>query len=554
MKRSEGKKKKKIGKRLRLFTTIVILTLTIILIGSSTVLNVIFLKNFYNDKTMQIAKEAADMVDPEYISELYAAISTEEYRQIFQRAEEQNDFSEVEQWMDEKGFRTEFEQEIAKLKQLGENMSAKYIYVQIVEGDKCFTILDPYEEYISVGCVDELTGSAYEDIHGNQQVTPIVAKTEYGWLSTGGQPIYNTSGDPIAIAFCDVDVTDMVNNIGRTVYINAAISLLMACCISLYMGRHIKREITSPIEKLTDAADDFRNDEAGFSKDKVAFLDINTGDEIEELYHAIHFMQESIIEYMDNLTTITAEKERISAELDVATRIQASMLPTVYPAFPDQKEFDIYASMKPAKEVGGDFYDYFLIDDDHLGIVIADVSGKGVPAALFMMMSKIVISNFAHMGLSPSEVLKKTNDYICKSNEEEMFVTVWFGIMEISTGHIVAGNAGHEYPMIRRKDGDFEIMEDKHDFVLGGIAEMSYTEYAFDLEKGDTLFIYTDGCPEATNEQNELFGTDRMLEALNRNADADPIEILENMTSAVNDFVKSSPQFDDLTMLALKFV
>ena len=263
-------------------------------------------------------------------------------------------------------------------------------------------------------------------------------------------------------------------------------------------------------------------------------------------------MQTSIIDYMDNLTAVTAEKERIGAELDVATRIQASMLPRIYPAFPERSEFDVYASMDPAKEVGGDFYDYFLIDDDHLGLVIADVSGKGIPASLFMMMSKIIISNFAQMGLSPAEVLERTNDRICDGNDEDMFVTVWFGILELSTGHIVAGNAGHKYPMVRGKDGEFKIYEDSHDFVIGGMEGMPYSQYEFDLEKGGTLFVYTDGCPEATDANNELFGTDRMLEALNKNHDANPKELLENMRSAVDEFVGAAPQFDDLTMMAIK--
>jgi sigma-B regulation protein RsbU (phosphoserine phosphatase) len=210
--------------------------------------------------------------------------------------------------------------------------------------------------------------------------------------------------------------------------------------------------------------------------------------------------------------------------------------------------------MTPAKEVGGDFYDFFLIDNDHLGIVMADVSGKGVPAALFMMMSKILVNNYAMMGESPAKVLEQVNAQICKNNEEEMFVTVWFGVLEISTGKITAANAGHEYPIVKKADGSFELFKDKHGFVIGGMEGMRYKEYEFTLEKGGSLFLYTDGVAEATNAGNELFGTDRMLEALNTEPEAAPEKLLSNMQKAVDDFVGDAPQFDDLTMLSVKLL
>ena len=269
---------------------------------------------------------------------------------------------------------------------------------------------------------------------------------------------------------------------------------------------------------------------------------------------AIEKMEHDTLGYMDHLTTITAEKERIGTELALATRIQSDMLPNIFPAFPERKEFDIFASMTPAKEVGGDFYDFFLIDDDHLGLVMADVSGKGVPAALFMMMSKILVNNYAMMGGSPKEVLERVNNAICKNNEEDMFVTVWFGILTISTGRVVAANAGHEYPILRKADGKFEVLKDPHGLVIGGMEDMTYKEYEFTLEKGGTLFLYTDGVAEATNGQNEQFGMDRILETLNREPDAAPRRILETMQLAVEDFVGDAPQFDDLTMMALKMI
>lgn len=244
---------------------------------------------------------------------------------------------------------------------------------------------------------------------------------------------------------------------------------------------------------------------------------------------------------------------RIETELNLATRLQADMLPNIFPAFPERTEFDIYATMNPAKEVGGDFYDFFLVDDDHLCMVMADVSGKGVPAALFMMAAKIILANNAMSGKSPAQILTDTNAAICSNNREEMFVTVWIGILEISTGRLVAANAGHEYPAIKQPDGAFELLKDKHGFVIGGMEGMKYKEYELFMKKGSKLFLYTDGVPEATNKDKELFGTERMLEALNRDPEASPEQVMKELRGAVDAFVDQAEQFDDLTMLCLEY-
>lgn len=248
----------------------------------------------------------------------------------------------------------------------------------------------------------------------------------------------------------------------------------------------------------------------------------------------------------------SSARQRIETELNVATQIQADMLPSIFPAFPERSEFDIYASMTPAKEVGGDFYDFFLVDDDHLAMVIADVSGKGVPAALFMVITKTLLKNAVQTGASPKAALEKVNVQLCENNEAEMFVTVWLGIYEISTGKLTAANAGHEYPAIRRADGRFELFKDRHGFVLAGMESARYGEYELDLGVGDTLFVYTDGVTEATDAANTLYGTDRMLAALNRNCGLEPERLLHQVKADIDRFVGAAPQFDDITMLSLQ--
>ncbi|MBR7038073.1 MAG: serine/threonine-protein phosphatase, partial [Oscillospiraceae bacterium] len=233
--------------------------------------------------------------------------------------------------------------------------------------------------------------------------------------------------------------------------------------------------------------------------------------------------------------------------------IQAAMLPHIFPPYPDRNEFDIYAAMEPAREVGGDFYDFFLIDDDHMCLVMADVSGKGIPAALFMMISKTILQSCAKMGISAAEILTKTNDALCSNNQAEMFVTTWVGILEISTGKLTCANAGHEYPAIKRAGGRFELFKDKHDIVIGWMEGLQYEEYSLQLHAGDRLFLYTDGVPEATNAEKEMFGIERMIDALNCTPDAAPRQILSDVREAVRGFVKDAEQFDDLTMLCIEY-
>ncbi len=247
-----------------------------------------------------------------------------------------------------------------------------------------------------------------------------------------------------------------------------------------------------------------------------------------------------------------AEKQRLNSELSTAYQIQVGMLPHVFPPFPDHKEFEIYASMDPAKEVGGDFYDYYLIDEDHLALVIADVSGKGVPAALFMMASKIIVQSCAMLGRSAGEILTKTNEAVCSNNPYDMFITVWIGILEISTGKMKCANAGHEFPALM-KDGQFTLFKDRHGLVIGAMEGMKYREYELQLEPGDKIFVYTDGVAEATDAEGWMFGTDRMIEALNQEPEAAPETILKGMRKAVDGFVKNAEQFDDMTMLCLEY-
>ena len=247
---------------------------------------------------------------------------------------------------------------------------------------------------------------------------------------------------------------------------------------------------------------------------------------------------------------LALEKERIGAELELAYRIQTSALPK---EFPEQKEFGVYASMTPAKMVGGDFYDFFMIDEGHLGLVIADVSGKGVPAALLMMVSSVLIRHTAAGQYSPAQILQSVNHQICARNPEEMFVTVWLGILEIATGKLTAANAGHEYPMIKKAGESFEMLRDRHGLVVGAMDGVRYKDYEVMLEPGAKLFVYTDGVSEAVDRNLNQFGTDRILESLRSGEDGSPREILENVIKSVREFAGNTQQYDDLTIMCVEY-
>lgn len=314
----------------------------------------------------------------------------------------------------------------------------------------------------------------------------------------------------------------------------------------------IYRKAIRPLMQVKMGVEEYKDDKN--SQNIVEKMNrIRSKNEIGVLADSFSEMVTEIDRYSEENLKLSNKQSRINTELAVAYNIQKSMLPDMRRAFPERKKFNLAASMDPAKEVGGDFYDFFLVDEDHLCIMIADVSGKGVPAALFMMASKIIMETEAQKGKSPARILTQANKAICSNNIEQMFVTVWLGILELSTGRLTAVNAGHEPPAVLGPNGRFELYDDEHFLFVGIMDDIEYGEYELTLSPGSKLFVYTDGIPEATNAEDELFCLDRMIEALNTDPTAAPEEILANVRKAVDAFVQDAEQFDDLSMLCLEY-
>ncbi len=448
----------------------------------------------------------------------------------------------------------EYQEEVLKMQKLASANDVESVYILYAYPKDKITlyVADGSAVANDPGDFDPLYEVNYGVIENPEIGFPayITNTAEYGWLVSAGYPIYDSNGEVVAFGCADISMNVIKAESSVFTVMLLIITIAIALILTAIYIFAIKKAVVNPINRLSDAATSYIQEDNG---NAFSELQITTGDEIENLSDAMKKMEGDIKDYIANLTAVTAEKERIGAELNVATQIQMDMLPRIFPTFTNKTEYELFASMDPAKEVGGDFYDFFIIDEDHLGLVVADVSGKGVPAALFMVIAKTLIKNRAMMGGTPAEVLAYANEQLCEGNDAELFVTVWFAILDVKTGKGLAANAGHEHPAIRRANGQFELSIYKHSVAVASMEGVKFREHEFELNHGDTLFCYTDGVTEATDAHNILFGNDRLLTALNENPDASPEEICKNVKESIDFFVGEAPQFDDITMLCFKY-
>lgn len=339
-------------------------------------------------------------------------------------------------------------------------------------------------------------------------------------------------------------------NAEKILFLKQTLATMMICLILMYLSgwQYLKFKLLNPLSELTQEVKEIS---AGNLEKK---LDIRTGDELQTLAEDFNVMTNELKRQMSNLTKVTAEKERIATELDVATRIQMSMLPK---NFSVDERVELFATMKAAKEVGGDLYDFYKLDDDNLFITIADVSGKGVPAALFMVAAITNLRNFTSSLKSPDDLkiaIENTNERLCTNNDGEFFVTAFSGVLDLTTGIFRYVNAGHNPPLIRRRGKNFEELPMELNFVLGGWEDWQYIQQEIQLEEGDTIFLYTDGVTEATDSAGKLYSLERLQKFLNERAkNSSAEEILSAVHESLQKFSGDAEQSDDITMLAVQF-
>ena len=366
---------------------------------------------------------------------------------------------------------------------------------------------------------------------------------------TSAVPLYNSEGKPCAI----MSIVKPMHEIKeyKKKFLQAIITyalILTAIFIALY-ALLLYLGIIRPILHITYETSHFAEHHGELTG---LLKKIRWHNEIGTLAQSVEKMSQDMNQYIQELTHATAEKERLGAELNVATQIQAEMLPRVFPPYENHKEVELYATMEPAKEVGGDFYDFYMIDDDHFALVVGDVSGKGVPAALFMVITKTLIKDTAAHEHDPAKIFEHVNNILCEGNESGLFVTCWLGIITLSTGELKFANAGHNAPLIYQ-NGEIKYLTTKPNLMLAGMDGIPYTTHSTKLTKDERLFIYTDGVTEATNLQNELYGEERLLTVMKGATDKTPREVLDLVRNDINEFVDEAPQFDDITMLEMVF-
>jgi sigma-B regulation protein RsbU (phosphoserine phosphatase) len=483
--------------------------------------------SFYNNKALSVAETIASYIDGDILRETM-------------RSGEKNEY-----WHRQKAA---INNTLARM-----NLAYLYILDSVFDGYVTYYMEAETEgSKLTLGDTDDVIHYADEMFQtiltGQSTVSGIYDSDVYGKLVSAFAAIHDSYGNIAGVVGVDVCVERVFNAERRWEFISRLLLVVVLCVISpiIFQLILLQRMVGRPVKELTAASA-----KLGSGNLEVS-LSIKTKDEIEELADTFAKMAAQLQDYITNLTQMTGEKERFGAELDVATKIQASMLPCIFPAFPERKDFDLYASMEPAKEVGGDFYDFFLIGENTLVVVMADVSGKGVPAALFMIITKTLIKNNAQYGKSPKGVFETVNNLLCENNEAAMFVTAFMGYFDIPTGRFTYVNAGHNPPLIKRGKC-FEWLKEKPGFILAGMDDMSYKQYEVTLKPGDELFLYTDGITETVNQKEELFTDLRLLETANRYLDLPLKEFTESIKYEIDKFADGAEQADDITMLVLRY-
>ncbi len=468
----------------------------------------------------------------------------------------------INKWI-ENGIDEEWHETNDKLVAITESAELVYVYTTIISPDyKSRTYIfdtvnskEKNSKIIEFGTIQSLEK---KDDYYIGKLRDVIEKgitySMFSYKKTGGHvtsavPVYDSKGNVCAI----MSVVKPMHEVKayRRKFIRAVISyaiILTALFITIY-ALILYFGIIRPVVFITYETSHFAEHHGELSG---ILKKIHNRDELGTLAHSVEKMSTDMNRYITDLTHATAEKERLGAELNVATQIQAEMLPRVFPPFENHPEVELFASMEPAKEVGGDFYDFYMIDDDHFAIVVGDVSGKGVPAALFMVITKTLLKDTAAHELDPAKIFMHVNNLLCEGNESGLFVTCWMGIITLSTGELKFANAGHTPPLILHQN-KIEYLTTKPNLMLAGMDGVPYVCHQISLDKNDRIFVYTDGVTEATNADEELYGEERLLAVMKTTTGLSSREILTAVKNDINAFVKDSPQFDDITMLEMAY-
>ncbi len=527
----KSRKRRSISRRITMLMAVLMLAVTVAVSSISYhSLKSTYLR-LYNEKAQDVVRMLADEIDGDTLAAYVETGVMDEYYT----------------WM---------QAELSKVK--SGFTGIEYLYVFYPESDHFTYVVEGHTDSDDPELASHL-GDTFE--YGEMEYTYLVpdilagrassdliqgADVGYGQTISAWAPVFDSAGNVTGMVEADCILSEL-NAVVRGYALPIVGALVLCILIVLFLALCLLRwNVTQPIGQLIKMVDAYEHG----AMDETKF---RHNDEIQWLATSFTDMTHRIDAYTDEVARASAEQERIRAEIRVTTQIQTDILPNEFPAFPDRKEFDIISFIRPSGEIGGDFYDYFLIDSDHLALVVGDVSDKGVPASLFMVMVKTLIKNRALQGFSPAETLQNVSEQLLEGNKTGMFSTVWFAILELSTGKGIAANAGHDHPILCRAGKKFEQQIYRHSPPVGALEGVRIRDHGFQLAPGDALFVRTDGVTDAVNERRESFGTERLLEALNREPDASPSVLLQTVEAAVDRFIGDTEQDDGITMLALKY-
>lgn len=521
----------------KIMTGLVLLTV-LLCIMSSVITTVLYrhrMETYYSDSAFKLAKLAARSLDGSPIEQYVKTLETD----------------------------SRYDQISSFLWEIRETTGAKSLSVVLPKEDAVFCLWDTgisgdhgvsrlgdeeaYDDWSRPSMQ-----AAFQKPFDKQNIL-ITNHKDYGYLASSYVPVLNEEGRVAAIVSVDISIDNINQEIRQfnIIFLMLAILILLIFMVLYYL--FLKWQVIGPIKKLHLAAAMVRENLESASDTKIV---IQTGDEIEDLAEAYNDMIIELREYIASLSRITAKKEKAGAELNVAGEIQASQLPCISPAFPGRSEFDLYAVMRPAREAGCDFYDFFMIGEDHLGVVIADVPGKGVPAALLMVIAKTLIKNRAQTGEEPGDIFTGVNQQLRHNSGAGLPVTAWMGILEVSSGQLTYANAGHNPPFLRQGEDSFSWLKGGPESALNGTAagmdDIHYQQWQLKLNPSDMLFLYTDGVTGAADIYQEQYGEERLLGELNRLKEKPLKDILGGIKKDIDFFAMGADQMDDITMLVLK--
>ncbi len=496
-----------------------------------------------------------------YIStyRVYATFCHERSRQITEIVADWTDWEKIEHFA-ETGEPDEYSEQLA------------YFYNQVKSGlgEECYLgLVIPYDEYGITIYEAVAPGDDPEEIvpwgqsadfgpgfkeamvpdlragHGNETIM-MGRMRDGGLVLNTWEPIFDRAGTVRAVVITQQTMRSIDGDLRANMLRISGMCMFFIAAAAALILLFLRLSITGPIKKLEKMVDSYEN--GAFTEEKFRH-----DDEIQSLANSFIGMARRIETYTDEVKRTSAEKERINTEYGVARQIQHDTLPTVFPASPERREFDIFAALEASKNISGNFYDFFLIDDDHLALAIGDISGRGIPAALFMVMVKTLIKDRCLQGDSPAEALQSVSEQLLEGNRANMFASVWLAVLELSTGAGVAVNAGHQHPILCRAGKKFELQVYPHCPPIAAMEGVRFRNHGFQLSPGDTLFVYTVGAVEAQNGKGEAFGKQRILEALNREPEATPSVLLQTVTTALHRFSSEAPCLDDRTLLSMKY-